>query len=496
VLDGIPSLSLIRAERAKRSLKQFIIEAWPHVEPSTPFVDNWHIDLVCEHLEAVTRGRIKYLLINVPPRQMKSTIVSVIWPAWEWVTFPGLKYLTASFQQTLSVRDAGKSRMLMQSRWYRDNWGDVFRFRGDQDSKGRYENDKGGHRIALSTESGGTGEGGDRLLYDDPHSLKDSTSVAAQKAAVDFWTTVMGSRGNSSDTARVVIMQRSSPDDLSAHCLKDPRYRENYICLPLNWDGIQRSTSIHKNYDPRTEVGQLLWPARFNAAAVENLKLDLKAYGVNAQLQQAPTYRGSETNSILGKFGRYVEGSPPTRGARVQSWDTANKPGSLNAFNACITSEMDESGISITDVLHDQYTYPSLRRAVVSHAKLHRPDVVLIEEKASGIQLLQELPHDPEFSKLHISLVAMTPLASKEMRWNIESLHVEQGNVWLPESAAWLIDLEAEIAAYPNGLYKDRTDALSQKIHYWRTTYSAERDAPSYASGGTRTFANARVMRR
>jgi predicted phage terminase large subunit-like protein len=494
---AVPPLSFVQAELARKSLRHFVRFAWPIVEPSTPYVHNWHIDVICAHLEAVTRGEIKYLLINIPPRQMKSTIVSVMWPAWEWLQRPGLRYLSASFQQSLSVRDAGRSRLLMQSRWYREHFGDVFRFRGDQDAKGRYENNKGGMRIALSTESGGTGEGGDRLLYDDPHSLKDSQSVAAQRNAIQFWTEVMGTRGNSSETARIVIMQRSGPDDLSGYCLEDQRYRDNHICIPLEWDGKARSTLFMPGgYDPRTVVGELLWPARFDAESVANLKRDVRAYGVNAQLQQTPTYRGSETNAILNKFARYEEGYPPTVGYKFQSWDTASKPGSGNAHNAAGTFEADELGISLTHVLREQYTYPALKRAVVSYAKEYRPDAVLIEDKDSGQALLQELPTMQDWLALNIPLIAITPLASKLMRWAVETESIESGRVHVPNNAAWLIDFEAEVASYPHGVSKDRVDMMSQAINHWRTHLGQfDLSTPTFASGATRTFGKSRTVR-
>jgi hypothetical protein len=169
-------LSRLRAERARRSLKAFIESAWPLVE-SAPFVPGWHIDAIAEHLEAVTRSQIRNLLITIPPRHTKSTIVSVMWPSWEWIDAPERRWLFASYAESLAIRDNVRSRRLIQSPWYQNNWGDRFQFAGDQNEKRKMETDHGGHRIAVGTGGSATGEGGDRLIIDDPHNVAEIESA-------------------------------------------------------------------------------------------------------------------------------------------------------------------------------------------------------------------------------------------------------------------------------------------------------------------------------
>lgn len=143
-------LDLLRAERERRSaegsLYEFVKQAWPVVEPGVPFIESWHIAVICEHLEACSAGEIKRLLINVPPRHSKSTIVSVMWPMWEWLTDPAQKFLCASYSGTLSMRDNLKARRLVQSAWYQERWSHMFELAGDQNVKTRYENSKSGFR--------------------------------------------------------------------------------------------------------------------------------------------------------------------------------------------------------------------------------------------------------------------------------------------------------------------------------------------------------------
>ena len=135
---------------AAKNLRSFITLAWPVVEPATPFIGGWHLDAICEHLMAVTRGDIRNLLINIPPRHMKSLAVGVFWPAWEWTTAPHRRWLFASYALSLSERDSLRCRRLIESPWYQKHWGDRFSLCGDQNTKLRYENDHAGHRIATS----------------------------------------------------------------------------------------------------------------------------------------------------------------------------------------------------------------------------------------------------------------------------------------------------------------------------------------------------------
>jgi hypothetical protein len=178
---GQAPLRRIRAERARRSLREFIRAAWSLTDPA-PFVAGWHIDALAEHLEAVSRGQIRDLLILCPPRHGKSLIVSVFWPAWEWITHPEQRWLFASYGEELAVRDNVKFRHPIQTPWYQENWGHQFQFSDDQNQKHRIQNNRGGHRIAIGVNGAATGEGGDRLVIDDPHNLKDVASDVIRKA--------------------------------------------------------------------------------------------------------------------------------------------------------------------------------------------------------------------------------------------------------------------------------------------------------------------------
>jgi hypothetical protein len=206
--------------KSKARVREFVRQAWPIVESSTPFVPGWHIDAIIDHLETVSRGQIRNLLINVPPRHMKSLLVAVLWPAWEWIRFPERRWLYSSYAASLSIRDSVKCRRLIESPWYRGLWGDRFVLTGDQNTKGRFDNNRSGYRIATSVGGAATGEGGDRIVCDDPNNVNEVESDSVRRATNEWFDVVMSTRVNDDPktTAKVVVMQRCHEQDLAGTC--------------------------------------------------------------------------------------------------------------------------------------------------------------------------------------------------------------------------------------------------------------------------------------
>ena len=220
----------IEQELAERSLAEFIRQMWTSIDPS-PYVANWHIDAIAEHLEAVNRGEISRLIINIPPRHMKSIAVSVAWPAWTWtqqattpLRGPTVRFLYASYAQSLSIRDSVKCRRVIDSPLYQQRWGDQFKWVGDQNTKIRFDNDQKGYRIATSVDGALTGEGGDVIVIDDPHNVTEAESETVRQSALDWWDESMSNRLNDAQTgAYVVIMQRVHDQDFTGHLLDKGR---------------------------------------------------------------------------------------------------------------------------------------------------------------------------------------------------------------------------------------------------------------------------------
>ena len=199
----------LRAEKAERSLHAFLrYIAWPVLWPATPFADNWHIGAICEHIEAIKLGQIRRLLINMPFRMLKSTIVSQAYPAWDWINNPSRQFLTASYARDVATRDAVDSRRIIDSSQYQAAWSDKFKLTTDQNVKTRYENDKRGARTITSTDGAGTGFGGDIRIIDDPVSAKEADSELSLKTSIEWWKSTMATRSNDPKSGAVIVVHQ------------------------------------------------------------------------------------------------------------------------------------------------------------------------------------------------------------------------------------------------------------------------------------------------
>jgi hypothetical protein len=252
----------IDRELAGRSLAEFVQMAWPVLEPNQPYTHGWHIDAVCEHLEAITREEINRLLINIPPGTMKSMLVSVFWPAWEWgpMGMPSMRFIGASHEEGLATRDARKMRNLVTSDWYQERW--PITFTGDQNQKKYFENVETGWRQACPVKSM-TGKRGDRVIWDDPHSVESALSAADREVATRVFKETLPTRVNNPDrSAIVIVMQRLHEADVSGLILEDD-YGYEHLMLPMEFEPERRCTTSLGFTDPRTEEGELLFPERF-----------------------------------------------------------------------------------------------------------------------------------------------------------------------------------------------------------------------------------------
>lgn len=458
------------------SLKLFIQAAWPQVE-ARPYVDGFHIDAICDHLEAVSRGEIKQLIINIPPRHSKSLVASVLWPAWEWTTQPYQQYLCFTYAHNLTVRDALKMRRLVASEWYKGFWGDKVQLRHDQWAKTRFENTAGGHRHSSSVGGITTGAGGTRIIIDDPHNVMDTESPNRRQEVLNWHDDALATRDNDANNfARVVIMQRIHQNDLAGHLLEQGGWE--LLKLPMEYEGDKSTTCIGWQ-DPRNEPGQILCPARFNREAVERIKRSLGPRGAAGQLQQRPAAKGGNEFSRAWWDGvnRWNPGEKRwgTRVvARWLSFDTAMKDGQHNDYSAMACLElMDDYRLKVAHIWQDKIKAPVLVHKIETEiARWDRDGKlqgVLIEDKASGTGAIQTLGATlpPEAAQL---LIPYQPQGSKEYRARLASIWCERDCVLLPlpgvGGAAWLFDFEEQLFQFPNAKHDDMVDALVQGILY------------------------------
>ena len=300
VADANPFELLREIERVEceTSLYEFVQRAWKYVDPS-PFTHGWPLEAMCEHLEAVVDGDIRKLLINIPPRCGKSSIVSVCFPAWVWTqrsisatSGPQVPLLHASYAMSLAMRDSVKTRRLIESPWYQKLWGSRFQLVGDQNTKGRFQNTSRGERLITAVDARVTGEGGNIIVVDDPNAANEALSEALIETTNEWWDGTMSTRLNDARTgAYIVIQQRLGEEDLTGHIL-DTDEGWTHLMLPMEFEPERSFTTSIGWDDPRTEQGELLWPERFAAEQVEVLKKRLGPWKAAGQLQQRPEPKG------------------------------------------------------------------------------------------------------------------------------------------------------------------------------------------------------------
>lgn len=453
---------VVHGEYLRRKFSRFVKAAWHVIEPGTPLVWNWHLDVICDHLQAVSEGRIGCLIINIPPRCMKSSLVSVLWPAWEWISQPHLQYLTGSYDDALATRDAVNARKLMQSKWYQRRFGHLWSFAGDQNAKTRYQNDKNGHRIVVSSGSSVVGEGGHRVLIDDPHDpTKAMNSDPDRKKALDQYDNGFSTRQNDLlKAAEVIIMQRVALNDLTGHVLAkyaQAGVRVDHIVIPMEFDGVRRSTSLGE-YDPRTEVGELLWDARFPAKVLVLLKIKLGEFGTASQLQQQPTARGGNIFK-LEKFQWYTV-APEFEEVMV-SVDCTFKDKKTSDYVAIQAWGR---------VRQRKYLIRRLKRrmnlaATCTELKLWRaafPNAVafVVEDKANGPAVIETMQGDIP------GLVGYNPQGDKHARGYACQPQQEAAQVFLPdpEVCPEIIEFTTEVCGFPGAANDDEYDAMCQAI--------------------------------
>lgn len=444
------------APLAAKSLAQFVRQAWPIVEPETELEWNWHHDAICEHLEAVTAGQIRNLLINVPPRHTKSRITSVMWPAWQWIRRAAHQWLCASYAAQLSTRDSVFCRQIIKSPWYQRYWGDRVKLSLDQNVKTKFTNRAGGHRIATSVGGAATGEGGDTIICDDPHNLQEIHSKPMREAAVTWWDQVMTSRLNDPKTSsRVVIMQRGHSKDLAGHILAKGNYdhlelqatadHPTVVCMPVSGKEVDNPE------------GALLWPDRFGREELDQLQQDLGSWAYAAQYQQRPVPEGG--GIFKTEWWQYYDHLPEVI-REVHSWDTAFKEKEENCYSVCIHIAECQEGYFLRNVWRGRPDYPTLKRMAIELYELDNPSAVLIEDKASGQSLIQDL------RRTTMPVIAIKVDRDKVARGWAASPTVEAGRVFLPREAPWIPSFLEEMAAFNFGEFDDQVDAFTQVINW------------------------------
>lgn len=442
------------------------------------------MDAICEHLEAVTSGDILRLLMNVPPGSSKSLLTGVFWPAWEWGprNLQGKRYLSTAHKQDLAIRDNLKCRRLIQSQWYQERWS--LKLVGDNNQKTKFENDSTGFREAMAFTSM-TGSRGDRVILDDPLSVDDANSDSALAAAEATFREALPTRVNNDDSAIVVIMQRLHEKDTSGIILKEQLGYE-HLMLPMCYEKTRHCTTSIGFSDPRKTEGELMFPERFSEKTVKQLERTLGEQAFAGQMQQRPAPAGG---GILKS--KYFQLWPltwklPAFEYIVQSYDGAydDDATSNNDPSACtvwgIFQERGIRGAILLDAWDEHLGYPDFRKKVLTdwhslygkneERKGKKADAILVENKSSGISILQDL------RRANIPAVPYNPgRMSKVARAHAVSAVHEMGNIYILESnkdpgrfVSWARPFVLQVENFPNAEHDDYVDTYTQALTFLR----------------------------
>src|SRR6266700_717614 len=456
------------ARRGAASFRFFVRAAWSVLEPGTRLVWNWHMDALCLHLQAVYNGDILRLLVNIQPGVAKSTIFSVMWPAWCWIQDASIRWLCASHSLDLAIRDNKNCRDLIQSEWYQVRWGHRFEMSGDQNVKTYFENDRRGYRMAVAVRSSGTGKRGTHLLIDDPN---NAMAGQADIEAVKTWFgRLWVPRLNDQKTgAMVVVGQRMGENDLSSHILGLGGWE--HLNLPTEYaPGRKCHTKIGWE-DPRKEEGQLLAPEQFPPESVEKVKRSVGPVVYEAQYQQNP--QGASGKPYMPQFQRYFTIDHLTQSYLLETPRGRVVVPIADCWNFCAidpaislkqTAEffvMAAYAVTpykdtlLLDIFRGHYTHPEQKEHLVLYHQRFGFLLVAVESVAYQAALIQTGLAEG------VPCVPFTVHQDKLVRSGAASIWDRAGKSYTLKDAPWLFEYQKEIFAFPHGEKDDQADTKS-----------------------------------
>lgn len=435
----------------------FLERAFMEVNPHTKFQKNWHIDVIAQHLCMVTEGKIKRLIINVPPRSLKSFCINVAWPAWILGNDPSARIISASYSQHLSNKHSLDCRHLINSPMFGSLFPDL-KLTKDQNAKAKFITTARGYRFSTSVTGSTTGEGGNILIVDDPHNAAHIHSPIKRKAVHTWFQQSFSSRlDDKKEGAIVVVMQRLHQDDLTGFLLQEDNNGWFNLNIPAISEHELKYCESSKSY--LFHSGQILHKDREGVEEIDRAKQELGNFAFAAQYLQNPVASGG--NMLHKNWLNYYE-SLPEAGNIILSWDTAIKAGSDHSYSVCSCWLQHDNRHYLLEVIRNRYEYPELRKKMIELARKYRPLAILIEDKASGQSLLQDLKREINFA-----LIGIKPKADKITRFAATTPIFEAGRVFLPKKAEWLDAYVNELTSFPSCSHDDQADSTSQYLNYY-----------------------------
>ena len=449
----------LRRKLCEMSYFEFFKEAFKVVEPAVQLDINWHHQYVCQLLQKeaeriiADKPKTEDLIINVPFRASKSLMCTILFPVWCWIKDPKLRFITASYSASLSVEHSAKSRDVIQSKWFQDNWGDLFVIKPDQNTKHHYVNDHTGNRRATSVGGTVTGAGASIIIVDDPISPKQAASQAERTQANDWYNTTLYSRLDNPRTGvRIIIMQRLHEDDLSGYLLSNNPDSYKHVCIPAEYSKNLSPKGLLKFYR-----NELFWDTRFSRKILQDYKYQLGSYEYAGQLQQQPA---PADGGIIKKDWFNVVRS--LRDEAFMTWNFVIDPAYTSKENndpsALLCYSIYENEYYIKCVEEKYMEFPELVKYIQVFCERNgydRSSKIYVEPKASGKSIVQTLKRN---TRLNI-IESKPPSKDKVARISDVVNIIESGRVNMIEGM-WNDNFLSQCAQFPNARHDDMVDCL------------------------------------
>ena len=449
-------------ELMRRDFAAFLRKAYPWISGGEAMLWNWHLDAIAHQLDRVRAGDNRRLLVTLPPRNGKSKTISVAWVAWMLGKEPTANFVCVSYSNELSAKLARDCLSIMQSPWYRELFPRTI-ISSKRSASGDFETTAGGGRLATSVTGTLTGRGGDIIILDDVIKPEEANSETTRESVNNWYQSTLASRLNDKASGAIItVMQRLHERDLAGMLIESGEWYE--LSLPA----IATSDEIVPLTRGRTHLrkaGDILHPEREPLAVLEELKRSMGSLAFAAQYQQDPV--PAVGNMIKAEWLKTYDSFDRSQGGQiVQSWDTASKDNPHNDYSVCITAHVRGKYVTVLDIVRRKMQFPELLKTASTLAVEHKASAMLVEDAASGAQLIQTLRAS---SSRGVPIpIARKPEGDKVSRVAGVSAMIEAGQLILPSQAPWLADFKGELLAFPNARFDDQVDALSQLLLWVR----------------------------
>jgi len=440
----------------RKDFNSFINKVFNTINPRIEYQSNWHIELIAEYLQAVQNGDIKRLIINMPPRSLKSVCIGVAWPAWILGHDPAKRIMSASYSQILSIKHSLDCRFVLTSSWYHDLFPKTILSK-KHNQKSKFLTSLNGFRFATSVGGSTTGEGGDILIVDDPHNPTQISSPKMRKRVIEWFEQTFVTRLNDKNTGAIIlVMQRLHEEDLSGYLLANS---DSWRLLKIPAMATQDQTFSINNYKYHYVTGSTLHSIRDNPNYLMRLEKEIGMYNYAAQYLQQPIVGNYQLLNMADiSFHTII---PEKFDYFIQSWDTAIKISENADYSVCTSWGILNKKYYLIAMLRQKLTYPELKQQVVKLAKKYCPKFILIEDKASGQQLIQDLRLDG-----FVNIVAINPKLDKITRFASIVTLFQSGLVSFPTQSSSNAIILNELLNFPHCKNDDIVDSISQFLNF------------------------------